>query len=179
MLTVDRASGSYTRHGMRRRRGTVALTTNIFVNSLKVSACFPDFDWNVLNGFCPIQVRAGGSGFARAVRSPVYIWKAKNAYEKSLDQKESFSEHVVEWRQCRGRCGAQSRHCGSQAPGGNHDDARCETGSRFLDRCTDRSAAFEKEEEASLMSSLTVFCPAKANRFALPCLFHRPISSLT
>jgi hypothetical protein len=27
------------------------------------------------------------------------------------------------------------------------------------------------------MSSLTVFCPAKANRFALPCLFHRPISS--
>jgi hypothetical protein len=43
--------------GMRRRIVTAALTRNFFVNSLKVAACFPDFDWNVLSSFCPIQVR--------------------------------------------------------------------------------------------------------------------------
>jgi len=83
MLTVDRASDSYTRHGMRRRRGTVALTTNIFVNSLKVSACFPDFDWNVLNGLCPIQVRLQVAAALPAQSAVLFISGKRKTHMKN------------------------------------------------------------------------------------------------
>ena len=81
-----------------------------------------------------------------------------NAHEKSLDQEESFHEHVAQRRQRRCGFGALASHGRRQAPCSNDEEPGRQTNRRFLDRHANLSATAKKAQAPIAARSWATRC---------------------